>query len=84
MFQVYEPIYIQISAGVDVSVSIKIIFIRIKFSFRATITTSFVIGSKTTPPWHVVSDGQSSRQRLVQSGASQIHPMLALANASPA
>jgi len=27
MFQVYEPIYIQISAGVDVSVSIKIIFI---------------------------------------------------------
>ena len=83
MFQVYEPIYIQISAGVDVSVSIKIIFIRIKFSFRATITTSFTIGSKTTPPWHVVSDGQSGRQRLAQSGASQIHPMLALANASP-
>jgi len=83
MFQVYEPIYIQISAGVDVSVSIKIIFIRIKFTFRATITTSFVIGNKTTPPWHVVSDGQSGRQRLVQSGASQIHPMLALANALP-
>lgn len=82
-FQVYEPIYIQVSAGVDVSVSIKIIFIRIKFTFRATITASFVIGSKTTPPWRVVSDGGSGRQRLAQSGGSQIHPLLAMARVAP-
>lgn len=82
-FQVYEPIYIQASAGVEVSVSIKILFIRIKFHFKATITTSFVIGSKSTPPWHVVSDGQSGRQRLAQSGASQVHPMLAMAQGAP-
>ena len=82
-FQVYEPLYIQVSAGVQVSVSIKIIFIRITFSFKATVTASFVIGSKTTPPWHVVSDGQSGRQRLAASGASQIHPLLAMAQGAP-
>ena len=82
-FQVYEPIYIQVSAGVDVSVSIKIIFIRIKFTFRATITASFVIGNKSTPPWRVVSDGGSGRQRLSQSGGSQIHPLLAMARMAP-
>ncbi|HTJ26261.1 MAG TPA: LysM peptidoglycan-binding domain-containing protein [Candidatus Limnocylindria bacterium] len=58
-FQTYEPIFIEVSAGVDVRVSIKIVFFRVSFSFSATIRESFTIGSRSTPPWHVVAGSAS-------------------------
>lgn len=51
----YKAIRLEISAGVRVNVSIKIIFIRIHFSFSATITESFTIGSDSTTPWLITS-----------------------------
>jgi LysM repeat protein len=53
----YKAILIQVSAGVSVEVSIKIIFVRIHFSFNATITESFTIGSDSTPPWTLAPPG---------------------------
>ncbi|WP_417585114.1 LysM peptidoglycan-binding domain-containing protein, partial [Nitrincola sp.] len=47
----YREILLNVSAGVRVRVSIKIIFVRIHFSFSATITESFTIGSNTPTPW---------------------------------
>ncbi len=65
-FKTYEPILIEVSAGVSVEVSIKIVFFRISFSFRATIRQSFTIGSRSTPPWHVVGGGSSGSARAVR------------------
>jgi LysM repeat protein len=59
--QVYEPINIQLEAGVRVSVSIKIIFIRITFQFTATVKASFVIGNRSLPPWNVVKPVSGAR-----------------------
>ncbi len=56
----YRAILISISAGVSVHVSIKILFIRIHFSFGATITESFVIGSDSTTPWLTSPGGAPS------------------------
>lgn len=53
----YKAILIEVSAGVSVEVSIKILFIRIHFSFSATITEHFVIGSDSTPPWTLAAPG---------------------------
>jgi LysM repeat protein len=72
--QVYQPILIQLSAGVTVSVSIKILFIRISFHFSATINASFTIGSASTPPWHVVQGGGGG-------GSTQLVSRSALRNA---
>lgn len=62
----YKALLIQVSASVQVRVSIKILFIRIHFSFGATITESFVIGSDSTPPWHLIqgSGGTPGGQTL--------------------
>jgi LysM repeat protein len=51
----YKAILVQVSAGVSVQVSIKILFVRIHFSFSATITEHFVIGSDSTPPWQLAA-----------------------------
>ena len=72
MFQTYEPIKIEVSAGVSVEVSIKIVFFRVSFSFRATIRESFTIGSRSTPPWHVVSGGSGgSKSALTAAPGSR-------------
>ncbi|MCC9622856.1 LysM peptidoglycan-binding domain-containing protein [Thalassospira sp. MA62] len=49
----YREILLSVSAGVNVRVSIKIVFVRIHFSFHATITESFTIGSNRTTPWQI-------------------------------
>lgn len=56
----YKAILIEVSAGVSVKVSIKILFIRIHFSFSATITERFSIGSDSTPPWTLAAPGGGS------------------------
>ncbi|WP_233968917.1 LysM peptidoglycan-binding domain-containing protein [Pectobacterium polaris] len=56
----YKAILIEISAGVSVRVSIKIVFIRIHFSFSATITESFTIGNDTAPPWLIASGSNAN------------------------
>ncbi len=55
----YKALLIEVSAGVSVAVSIKIWFIRINFSFNATITERFVIGSDSAPPWQLAAPGGS-------------------------
>ncbi|MGM3168616.1 LysM peptidoglycan-binding domain-containing protein [Dickeya chrysanthemi] len=58
----YKAILIEISAGVSVRVSIKIVFIRIHFSFSATITESFMIGNDTATPWLIASGSGTNPQ----------------------
>ncbi|HET9638393.1 MAG TPA: LysM peptidoglycan-binding domain-containing protein [Allosphingosinicella sp.] len=55
----YKALLIEVSAGVSVAVSIKILFIRINFSFNATITERFSIGSDSVPPWQLAPPGGS-------------------------
>jgi LysM repeat protein len=72
----YKAIVIEASAGVSVEVSIKILFIRLHFSFNATITESFTIGSDSTPPWHVIPGPAPQQQQLARS-AYRARPPLA-------
>lgn len=62
VIQAYEPIYIQLSAGVSVSASVKVLFVRIHFTFKMTIQASFTIGSKGVPPWKTISAPSQSQQ----------------------
>lgn len=64
----YKAILLEVSAGVSVTVSIKILFIRFHFSFSATITESFVIGSDSTPPWQLAPPGGGGLDRRAFRG----------------
>jgi LysM repeat protein len=68
--QSYEPILIDMSAGVEVSASVKILFVRIHFHFGVTVHLSFSIGSHTQTPWIV---GPDPRQPALHAAP---HPML--------
>jgi LysM repeat protein len=57
----YKAILIEVSAGVSVRVSIKIVFIRIHFSFSATITESFTIGNDSATPWLIASNSNNPK-----------------------
>lgn len=60
VIEAYEPILINLVAGVSVSVSVKIVFFTIHFSFSMTVRASFTIGSRGTPPWQVQDSGAPS------------------------
>jgi LysM repeat protein len=49
----YQPIQLYVEAGVSVALSLKILFFEVQFSFSATISESFTIGSVGTPPWQI-------------------------------
>lgn len=49
----YQPIQLYLEAGVSVELSIKILVFEVHFSFSATISESFTIGSVGTPPWQL-------------------------------
>ena len=55
-FESYRPVPIILKAGVEVRVSIKIAFVRIKFSFSATIEAKIVVGTDRwlQAPWNQV------------------------------
>lgn len=57
----HQPILISMQAGVSVHVSVKVLFIRIHFSFSATISESFSIGSASPTPWLIAQDPRSAR-----------------------
>src|SRR6202035_1619063 len=85
----YKAVLLSISAGVTVKVSIKILFIRISFSFSATITESFTLGSDQTTPWIVDSTGQSptlssNQYRRRRPSALLRHPHYSRLRARPA
>ncbi|HEY0603081.1 MAG TPA: LysM peptidoglycan-binding domain-containing protein, partial [Herpetosiphonaceae bacterium] len=61
-FEVYQPMLIDLVAGVSVKVSVKILFVRIHLSFSTTIRANFVLGSASPTPWHVA--GKSPQQLL--------------------
>ena len=72
----YEPIFITLSAGVSVTASVKIVFFTIHFSFSMTVTASWTIGSKGTPPWRIASGSDQSTQKAAAPllFASTLHP----------
>ncbi|HUC56486.1 MAG TPA: LysM peptidoglycan-binding domain-containing protein [Streptosporangiaceae bacterium] len=73
----YQPILIAMTAGVRVTLSLKILFITLHFSFSATISLSFTIGSATTPPWHVTGPRSRELGMRAQSGLHRPGPSLA-------
>ncbi len=84
----YKAVLLSISAGVSVRVSIKILFVRISFSFSATITESFTIGSDQTTPWIVDSTGRSpalgsNRYRRRRPATLLRHPAYSRLRARP-
>jgi LysM repeat protein len=70
----YKAILVEVSAGVSVQVSIKILFIRIHFSFSATITERFVIGSDSTPPWTLAAPGGGQGSDALLRGRRAYRP----------
>ena len=79
----YKAILIEVSAGVSVQVSIKILFIRIHFSFSATITERFVIGSDSTPPWTLAAPGGGQGSTAALRGRRAYRPTAALLRQPP-
>jgi LysM repeat protein len=72
VIEAYQPIYINLTAGVSVTASVKVVFFTIHFSFSMTISASWTIGSKGTPPWQVASGGgQQARATLFRG---DLHP----------
>jgi LysM repeat protein len=68
--QAHMPILINMSVGVSVQVSLKIIFFTIHFSFSATISASFTIGSQTPTPWIVAGSGSNTMLRANALGTA--------------
>lgn len=66
----YEPMFIALEAGVRVSVSLKILFVKVRFSFSATIREEFTIGSYQPTPWVIgdpnTADGLIARPERLQ------------------
>ena len=73
----YQPILISMTAGVQVKLSLKILFITLHFSFSATISMSFTIGSPSTPPWHVTGNRARELGMRAQYGLHRPGPSLA-------
>ncbi|HET7505172.1 MAG TPA: LysM peptidoglycan-binding domain-containing protein, partial [Kofleriaceae bacterium] len=67
--QCYEPILLDVSASVSVRASIKIGWFRISFSFSASVSLSFSLGSRSATPW-IVGDGPA-RARLARGGRAR-------------
>lgn len=70
----YEPMFIALEAGVVVSVRVKIVFIKIRFSFKATIRQEFSIGNYQQTPWvignpNTTADAADHVERLVARSA---------------
>ncbi len=70
--EAYRAIELALSVGVRVTASVRILFIRIDFSFAASLDLSFTIGSDTTPPWQIVApDGAQHPFQLRQQRAQR-------------
>jgi len=51
VYEVHRPIQLGLDVGVSVEVTVKVLFIHIHFSFHATISENYTIGSATPAPW---------------------------------
>ncbi len=58
IYQSYQPLLIELSAGVRAEASVKVLFIRIHFSFHVDLELTFTIGSASPTPW-VLAPGES-------------------------
>lgn len=79
----YKPIIISMTAGVIVEVNITILFITVHFSFSATISLTFTVGSASTPPWIDGTNAQLPYQLRAQINPYSVGPThMALADAA--
>ncbi|MEP7340692.1 MAG: LysM peptidoglycan-binding domain-containing protein, partial [Acidobacteriota bacterium] len=69
--EAYKPIIIHMQAGVEVKISVKILFITLHFSFKATISLTFTIGSASQPPWKVIE--QPAQRSLQMRSQVSLH-----------
>lgn len=60
VLEAFKAMLIRLAARVEVSASIKILFVRIHFSFGASIDLSFTVGSDATAPWILASGGSGA------------------------
>lgn len=72
--EAYMPIYIALDARVSVQASVKILFIKIHFSFSLSLHLDFTIGSKSNPPWQVVSGTNNNAPRQLLAQSATPHP----------
>ncbi|MEW2116966.1 LysM peptidoglycan-binding domain-containing protein [Streptomyces sp. NPDC005474] len=75
--EAYQPIVIHMQAGVEVRLNVKILFITLHFSFSATISLTFTLGSASTPPWHIAPAGSRDARMRAQLGLHRPTPSLA-------
>lgn len=59
----YQPAQLLVALSVSVDAYIKILFIKISFSFRFEWEDSFVLGTKSTPPWE--DNALADRERVL-------------------
>src|SRR6266487_5887821 len=74
IIECYKPIIINMTAGVIVEVSITILFITVNFSFSATISLTFTVGSASTPPWIYGTNAPPPYQLRAQMNPYSISP----------
>ncbi|MEZ4837206.1 MAG: hypothetical protein R2873_35280 [Caldilineaceae bacterium] len=53
--EAYQPIVIELVAGVKVRASVKVLFVKVHFSFSLTVRESFTIGHAEPTPWHIAA-----------------------------
>lgn len=63
VIEAYEPILVELELSVTVDAEVKILFVKISFSFSATLDMSFTIGSRSTPPWLLAPDSAQPAQQ---------------------
>lgn len=70
----YAPIDVQLEVGVKVAASVKILFIRVTFSFEATLDLSFRIGDAGNPPWLPAAEESVVRPFLLRQQRTRYRP----------
>ncbi|HEY9830978.1 MAG TPA: LysM domain-containing protein [Stenomitos sp.] len=70
VIEAYQPIFLTLTAQVSVKASIKIVFVRIHFSFKLTLTQKFTLGSAKRTPW-ILDPDQSKRKPVTGTGTAK-------------
>jgi len=79
VFEAYKATHFELDVGVSVRASVKILFVRISFSFTATLKAPFTVGNDQPTPW-MLAGGQGTpsqeRRRLNALPPLARHPAL--------
>ncbi|MEL6490224.1 MAG: LysM peptidoglycan-binding domain-containing protein [Cyanobacteria bacterium J06621_3] len=80
--EAYQPTLITLEAEVSVRASVKVLFVRIRFSFKLVVRQSFTIGSASPTPWKLAPAQPTSETRSLSAATGT--PIRRTAHFAPA